>query len=129
MRWYLPDRNPLLWDEMRRRLRGTRSLWLLFVYGMVLCGVLLGIFLTIPVAGNPLEWPKYGQKLWYVLLAGQGALLLVLAPGLAAGVITGARKQGTLEFLLLTALTSWQLIGGFFWGQLSLLLLMVVSSM
>jgi MFS family permease len=128
MPWYLPDRNPLFWDEMRRRLRGQRSLWLLAGYGIVLCCVVLGIILMQPLGGSLSQWTGYGQKIWHLLLVGQGVLVLLIAPGMTAGIIPSARQRNTLDFLLLTALTSKQLVAGFFWGQLSLLLLMVTSS-
>ncbi|MHB9130104.1 MAG: ABC transporter permease [Armatimonadota bacterium] len=128
MSWYLPDSNPLFWDEIRRRLRGTRSLWLLCAYGIVLAGIVVSILLLEPVARNAMSWPAYGRRVWYLLLGGQGVFMLLIAPGLAAGVITDARQRNTLDFLLLTRLTSRQLVMGFFWGQLGLLLMVVMSS-
>ncbi len=122
MRWYLPDGNPLFWDELRRRLRDWR--W----YGL-LCGevVLLGAMLLLCGTDlrsqmTPQAWAKWGGDTSQFLLFGQGLSLIFLIPMLTAGTIIRE-----CEALWLTSLTSWAVVLGKYWATLTILLFTMVA--
>ncbi len=110
---YLPDRYPLFWFEARRRLRqrlpdgrwqrrwyvGTRVTVLLFLVLLVF-GATFVLFRI---------WPDEEQCLAiYIALA---FLPVLIAPGVAAWVITEERRKGTLNELLVMPISTRTLLG------------------
>ncbi len=101
MPWYLPVHHPVLWDEMRRRLRGVRGYWVLLGYGLVLV-LILGFVSVLsnvssaamsdPIQG-PKAWADFGKLLWHAFLIGQMALICLVCPGITAGAISSEREK------------------------------------
>lgn len=134
-RFYLPDHHPLLWDELRRHLRGSRLFLLLFTYATALSAVFVAAYFLMPFNGSIDALPKFGRMLWHGVTIGQFVLLLIICPALFGGSISAERERGALDALFLTPLTPRALIYGKFWGgcgQVMLILLAgspVLSSM
>jgi ABC-type transport system involved in multi-copper enzyme maturation permease subunit len=57
-----------------------------------------------------------------VFMVQQYALLLLVLPAFAAGSITDEKTRGTLQGLLITELSSWEIVVGKLFGQLALVL-------
>ncbi|HPO73997.1 MAG TPA: hypothetical protein PLJ31_14695, partial [Armatimonadota bacterium] len=100
--------NPVLWKELRTRIRGNRAYWLLFWYVMLLSIVLFcAYFLKQRMAlKQPIEIyaDPVGRDLFEVLSVTQAALLTIVTPTLTAGMVTIEREQRTLDLLMLTLL-------------------------
>ena len=149
MLWYLPDRYPIFWEEMRRRCFGRRRTGLIIGL-MLLALVPVGITLLVilwPPASTLLQTHNgfLHDYVWRALLSIQLIFLLappvrllsivgqlagqlpiqhlflmdssfaflilqhmlffLLAPSIAASVISSEREQGTLEMHLFTPVT------------------------
>jgi len=136
MAWYLPVRQPVLWEEMRRRLRGARGYWVLLGFGMTLI-LILGFLTVITLTGNgpidlsrgPKVWPEFGKTLWTWFLIAQLGLLVLISPGITAGAISTEREKGTLEAIFLTPLSTLTLAVGKFFGAIGQLLVVVLSGL
>ena len=131
MPWYLPVSAPVFWEEMRRRLRGSRGQALLFAYVALLIGGVLTATALQPssTSSNPRQWPVFGQQLWHVFLLGQAGMLTLICPGLTAGAISREREQHSLEQLFLTPLSAWSLALGKYGGAVSQLLVVVLAGL
>lgn len=136
MPWYLPVHHPLLWDELRRRLRGARGYWVLFGYGMVLvlilsCSSVFPWFNSSYAALNqdPKEWPDFGHTLWLAFLIGQMALICLVSPAITAGVISSEREKGTLELLCLSPISTLSLTLDKYFGAVGQLLMLVLCGL
>lgn len=114
MDWYLPEGNPLLWDEMRRRLRGVEWYRLLFLNVAVLGGLLALYMLQAPVNTDPLRWTALSRICWGIILVCQMLLVILVAPSLTASAFTSEQERGTLESLLLSPLLAKELVIGKF---------------
>ena len=120
MPWYLPDRYPIFWEEMRRRCFGRRRTGLII-------GLMLLALVPVSITLLVILWPTASKLLhpgnrflqnivWRAFLSLQYLLLFLFAPSLAAGVICSEREKGTLEMLLLTPVSSRALVWQKFLG-------------
>jgi len=102
---FLPDRtNPVFDKEMRSEIFGQGTLMLRLV-------IQLSMFLALPLMAAclyiaPQLAPWYTS---YVLVFN-----LLVGPVFSSGSVTGERERDTLELLLTTILTPWQIL----WGKL-----------
>jgi len=125
-RWYLPDTQPVLWDDLRRRLRGGRAFAVMLGFGLVLCAILvIGVRLN-DYGFSPEALPRLGRALFFSIMIGQGIMLLVISPGLTATIFSSEREARRIDFLLITRLTSRELVFGKCFGAVALLLLTLV---
>ena len=137
MPWYLPIGHPVLWEEMRRRLRGARGYWVLFGYGLVLVLILTFFSALSNVAGSsianvtrgPREWPDFGHALWIAFLIGQMALMCLVCPGITAGAISTEREKGSLEMIYLSPIDTLSLTLDKYFGAVGQLLVVVLSGL
>ena len=129
MPWYLPVRCPVLWEEMRRRLRHQRGFAVIGLYGSMLVMILLIITAATPPEANPRAWPAFGRHLWQVFLIGQLLITLLISPGLTASVISGERESGTLSLLFLTPLHTTALVVEKFLGAIVQMVVVILSGL
>ena len=99
----LPDgANPVFDKELRNEIFGQGTLMLRLVIQLSMC-------LALPLMAACLYmWPKLAP--WYV-----GYVLLfnmLVGPVFAAGSVSGERERQTLDLLLTTALSPWQILLG-----------------
>jgi len=126
-RWYLPDRHPVLWDDLRRRLRGGRAFMVMLGFGLALCAILVIGAKLIDYEFTQEGLPRLGRALFIAVMIGQGVMVLVISPGLTATIFSSERENRRVDFLLISRLTSRELVFGKCFGAVALLLLTLVS--
>jgi ABC-type transport system involved in multi-copper enzyme maturation permease subunit len=105
--------NPIMVKEFRCR-RFGRLHWLLrLVSG---CAI-LSLFLTYAATQETIEWGA--ETIGAILVLMQAALLVVITPSLAAGLIASERESGGWELLMTTPLPVVRIV----WGKLSSVIL------
>jgi len=129
MRWYLPDGNPLLWDELRRRMRGGRLYQLLLLDVLLLVGVAGACCLHLPGLGDQQAWAEWGKNTGILMLCWQLGLVILLSPLLCVGSIAAEWERHTLEALWLAPISNWTLIFGKFKGAMAVLGYMLLAGM
>lgn len=130
MPWYLPTRCPILWDELRRRLRGGRHFMLLTGYLAVLIAVMCGAaamenYDSLDVK----EWAEFGRKLWLIMLNIQLISVLLISPGLTAGAIISEHDRGTQDLLYQTPMRTPQLVLGKYLSSLAQMLYVLLAGL
>ncbi|MCG9969451.1 ABC transporter permease [Pelotomaculum terephthalicicum JT] len=106
--------NPVLLKELRQRFRNKKASWLLALYLVVIGAFVLG-FTYLNWRNAPgFYQPSRSQEIFILLSVAQLFLLAFVTPGLTAGAISGERERQTLNVLLTTRLTTWQII----WSKL-----------
>ncbi|KUK82920.1 MAG: putative membrane protein, partial [Pelotomaculum thermopropionicum] len=111
----LAEINPVLLKELRQRFRSGKTFWLLTLYLLVVGAFILG-FMYLNWRNSPgMFQPNRSREFFMLLSATQLFLLAFVTPGLTAGVISGEREKQTLNVLLTTRLTPWQII----WSKLA----------
>ncbi|MDF9408366.1 ABC transporter permease [Pelotomaculum isophthalicicum JI] len=106
--------NPVMLKELRQRFRNKKASWLLALYLLVIGAFVLG-FTYLNWRNAPgFYQPSRSREIFIFLSVAQLVLLAFVTPGLTAGVISGERERQTLNVLLTTRLTAWQII----WSKL-----------
>jgi ABC-type transport system involved in multi-copper enzyme maturation permease subunit len=103
-----PLTNPVMVKEFRSRKFG-RLHWLL---RLVAACIVLSLALTILTTTRTIAWdvPTIGA----IMVVLQVALLVVIAPSLSAGIISGERESGGWALLQMTPISIWRIA----WGKL-----------
>jgi len=122
--------NPMLGKEFRLRMRTIRAPLSLMAYLAVIGLLALGyIFLEMRVRGMGGVTPEASRGLFYFLSGAQIVLVCFMAPGLAAGVISGEREKQTLGILLTTPQSSAAIVLSKLAASLSFMLLVVFATL
>jgi ABC-type transport system involved in multi-copper enzyme maturation permease subunit len=100
--------NPLMVKEFRCRKFG-RLHWLL---RLVAACIVLSLAMTILTTTRTIEWDV--QAIGAIMVVLQVALLVVITPSLAAGIISAERESGGWALLQMTPISVWRIA----WGKL-----------
>lgn len=120
-------RNPVLFKELRMRMRSKRSPWAISVYLLVLGGIALA-FIYLQTGMENYFNPYRTREIFMMLSFLQLAMVAFVTPGLTAGVISGERERQTLSILQTTNLSATKLILGKWLSSLSFMIFLVLAS-
>ncbi len=128
--------NPVITKELRGRMRGTRTYWLLFGYLL-----LLSLILFFPYLGwwnqhsNEMERGgasagfTVGRTFFQILFYSQAVMIALITPALTAGAISVEREQRTFEMLRGTILRPRAIVWGKLASSVSFVALLLTSSL
>ncbi|HLO02849.1 MAG TPA: hypothetical protein VK191_07075 [Symbiobacteriaceae bacterium] len=120
--------NPVLLREGRVRMRGWRAPALIAVYVGVIGLLLLGMMATMNIGTSGFA-PEMGAILFAFLAVVQMVLLLVAAPGLTGAALAGERERQTLDLLLVTRLSAFEVVFGKLMAALGFAGLLLVATL
>lgn len=122
--------NPVLKKELKLRFRSFKSFSGLLFYLLTLIIFTAGYFLVVMnFKGEGFIDPEMNIVLFTMLSYLQLCLVLFIAPGLTAGAISTEREKQTLNILLTTSQSSWQIIFGKLTSSISYLILLVFAGL
>lgn len=122
--------NPVLIKELKLRFRNLKSFTGILFYLIAMSIFVFGfIFLATSLTGNGFFRPDESFMLFSIMTYIQLGLILFITPALTAGTISSEREKQTLNILLTTSQTSFQIIFGKMTSSISFLLLMIVSGL
>lgn len=122
--------NPVLKKELKLRFRSFKSFSAIIFYLLTLLVFTVGFFLVVTdFKGKGFIGPEMNVILFTMLTFVQLSLVLFMTPGLTAGAISTEREKQTLNILLTTSQTSWQIIFGKLTSSISYLLLLLLAGM
>lgn len=122
--------NPVLKKELKLRFRSFKSFSAIIFYLLTLLVFTVGFFLVVTdFKGKGFIGPEMNVVLFTMLTFVQLSLFLFMTPGLTAGAISTEREKQTLNILLTTSQTSWQIIFGKLTSSISYLLLLLLAGM
>lgn len=122
--------NPVLVKEIKLRFRSLKSFTGILFYLVAMSIFVFGfIFLATSLTGNGFFRPAESFLLFTMMTYIQLGLILFITPGLTAGTISSEREKQTLNILLTTAQTSFQIIFGKLSSSIAFLLLMIVAGL
>ncbi len=101
-----PLANPVMVKEFRCR-RFGRSHWMLRL--IAICA-LASLGLTYSATAGTMDWGV--NTIGGIMVILQAALIVLLTPSLAAGLISGERESGGWELLQMTPLSAWSIVRG-----------------
>ena len=122
--------NPVLLKELKLRFRFTKSVSGLLAYLIAMSIFVIGFFyIATQLTGTGYFRPSESFYLFLVLSLIQMGMILFIAPGLTAGAISTEREKQTLNMLLTTTQSSWQIIIGKLLSSLAFLGLLLFASL
>ena len=127
--WYLPDKQPIFWDDLRRRLRGRRTFDVMLACALLMCAVPVCLYSWQPPGTSPETWPALGREMFWSAIVGQLVLVFLVCPGLTALTFSSEREARRMDFLLLSGLTMRELVMGKFYGAIALQGLLLLCGM
>lgn len=101
-----PLTNPVMVKEFRTRKFG-RAHWIARLFGGC---VLLSLALMLATTRGTLDWGP--TMLGAIMVVLTGALIVLVTPSLATGIIAGERESGGWTLLQMTPLSSWSIVVG-----------------
>ncbi|WP_341320156.1 ABC transporter permease subunit [Solibacillus sp. FSL H8-0523] len=105
--------NPVLMKELKLRFRFFKSITGMLTYLAALLIFMAGFFLIVTnFNGSGYLRPSESFYMFLMLSIIQMALILFITPGLTAGSISSEREKQTLNMLLMTTQSSWQIVFG-----------------
>lgn len=128
--------NPVVTKELRGRMRGTRTYWLLFGYLLVLSLILLFSYLgwyaqhssAMEVGGSEAGF-TVGRTFFKTLFYSQAVMMALITPALTAGAISVEREQRTFELLRGSVLRPGAIVWGKLVSSVSFVALLLTSSL
>ena len=105
--------NVLVAKELRTRMR-TRHFMAAFTLYMAVLGVVVIVFLVQHSSSSAGQSSQAGIQLFQALAISQLFVLLLITPASTAGAITSERHRQTWDLLLVTRLSSFEIV----WGKL-----------
>ena len=129
--------NPVITKELRGRMRGTRTYWLLFSYVLVLSLILFFSYLgwwaqhsTDLINGGGSEAGfTVGRLFFRILFYSQAVMIALITPALTAGAISVEREQRTFELLRGSVLRPGAIVWGKLASSVSFVVLLLTSSL
>lgn len=124
--------NPVYQKELKTSVRSIRTAVILMGYNGILA--LFGLFAFYVTFeydsryGGSVDYASILQ-IYAIITAVEFALVLFIVPALTAASISGEREKQTLEILLTTRLTPWQIIIGKLASSISIMILLAFSSL
>ena len=123
--------NPVLEKELKLRFRFFKSVSGMIAYLIALLVFLGGFIFVVTQFGGTGGYMRTDQSFaMFIMLAMiQMALVLFITPGLTAGAISTEREKQTLNMLLMTTQTSFQIVIGKLLSSIAFLALLLLAGL
>jgi len=128
--------NPVITKELRGRMRGARTYWLLFGYLLLLSLILFFSYLgwwnqhsSEMERGSASAGFTVGRTFFEILFYSQAVMIALITPALTAGAISIEREQRTFEMLRGTILRPRSIVWGKLASSVSFVALLLTSSL
>jgi len=128
--------NPVITKELRGRMRGARTYWLLFGYLLLLSLILFFSYLgwwnqhsNEMERGGASAGFTIGRTFFQTLFYSQAVMIALITPALTAGAISVEREQRTFEMLRGTILRPRSIVWGKLASSVSFVALLLTSSL
>lgn len=123
--------NPIIYKEMRSRMRGLRSFVGLTVYIALVSGVILFIYASLTSLGTTLQFDllrTLGRAIFFSIYSLELLIVSMTIPNLTAGAISLEKEQQTYDLLRTTLLPAGDLVLGKLIAALSYILLFIFAT-
>ena len=128
--------NPVVTKELRRRMRGAKTYWLLFGYVLLLSLILFFSYLgwwaqhsADMQSGGSSAGFTVGRTFFKILFYSQAVMMALITPALTAGAISVEREQRTFELLRGSILRPGAIVWGKLASSVSFVVLLLTSSL
>lgn len=124
--------NPVYKKELKTRLRSMKTAAILFSYnGLLALFGLFSFYITFEYKNKYGGTVDYSDilKIYAIISAMEFGLVLFIVPAITSGSISGEREKQTLDILLTTKLSPFQIILGKLASSINMMVLLAFSSL
>lgn len=123
--------NAVLYKDMQIQIKKSNTSVIIFVVNIIL--MLVATVTLITLAENYANGYSVDNRtliyLFLGLLATESVFIGLMVPAFTAGAISGERERQTMEVLLTTKMSPWEIVKGKYWSSIMRMLLMLVSGL
>lgn len=123
--------NPVLLQELRRRMRGNRAMIMLSVYLGLISIITLLIYLAFlsSVSGEPdiEDGRNIGKTIFITIIVTALVQVSIITPSLTAGSIAGEKERQSFDLLITTMLTPVEIVFGKLGAALAFAMLLIFA--
>lgn len=120
--------NPVFIQESQWRIRKKTTPWILFFH-LLLMGIIVFFALFVFIAIEPFFDLRSGTNIFIIFSYLQLGMVVFISPAIASGLISAEREKQTLSLLLVTPLSSKQIILGKWLSSVGFMLLLYLSTL
>lgn len=123
-------RNAVLYKEMTVDIKKPKAMLIILFVNIVLIPILIGFLLGMDIAGIQ-GVLGYRVLSWYfITMVGMEAMIITfLTPAMTSGSISLEKERQTLDVLLTTRMTPWEIVKGKYFSVMILLGLIILSTL
>ena len=124
-------KNAVLFKDMSIDIKRPKVLILMLIFNGVIASIASGFMLYMTVAGLSGERIDYRSLVYMLitLISTEAAVLFTMMPALTANTISGEKERQTLDVLLTTRMTPFEIVMGKYLSCVTLGILLIVSTM
>lgn len=123
-------RNAVLFKEMTVDMKKPKILIIMLLINMLLIPVVLSFFLAIYIQGNSGDLGyRILANYFIAMMFTEAGIIAFIVPAVTAGSVSLEKERQTLDVLLTTRLTTWEIIKGKYFSSYLTIVLLVLSTM
>jgi ABC-type transport system involved in multi-copper enzyme maturation permease subunit len=123
--------NPVLLQELRRRMRGNRAMIILTIYLVLISLITLLIYLAFYSSSGASpdieDGRTIGKAVFITVIVTAMIQVCIITPSLTAGTVAGEKERQTYDLLITTLLSPWEIVLGKLVSALAYATLLVLS--
>ena len=127
----LPKMNAVLFKDMQQQVKKARMSVIIFIINLILF-IIAGITM-LSISSNYTSHYAVDNRILIDLFLGlivtESVLIGIMVPSFTAGTISGERERQTMDVLLTTKMTPWEIVKGKYWSSIMQMLLLLVSGL
>lgn len=127
----LPKMNAVLFKDMQQQVKKAKMSVTIFVINIILF-IIAGITL-VSISSGYVSHTAVDNRILINLFLGliitESVLVGLMVPSFTAGTISGERERQTIDVLLTTKMTPWEIVKGKYWSSIMQMLLLLVSGL
>lgn len=123
--------NAVLYKDMQLKVKKSKTSVLIFVFNLILSLIAFGVLITLSTMAGSYQAVD-SRALIYLfigLVCAEYGMICLMIPSFTAGAISSEREKQTLDVLLTTRMTPWEIIKGKYWSSIMQILLLFVSGL
>lgn len=127
----LPKMNAVLYKDMQLQVKKAKTSVIIFVINLIL--FIIAAVVMLAISANYTSHSAIDNRVLISLFIGligtEAVLIGLMVPSFTAGAISGERERQTIDVLLTTKMTPWEIVKGKYWSSIMQMLLLIVSGL
>lgn len=127
----LSKMNAVLFKDMQQQVKKAKMSVIIFVINIILF-IIAGITL-VAISSSYVSHTAVDNRILINLFIGlvitESVLVGLMVPSFTAGTISGERERQTMDVLLTTKMTPWEIVKGKYWSSIMQMLLLLISGL